>query len=1016
MSLQYLSFAVHQMVEEQVKKTPNKIAIKFLGRQLTYRELNAQANQLAHHLRTLGIQSASVIGICTERSIEQIVAILAILKAGGAYLPLDLAYPVERLSYMLRDSKASMLITQKHLKQKLAHADLPTICLDSVKTATNQLSPENLACSSGIDDAAYTIYTSGSTGQPKGVLMPHQTLANLLCWQHSALRPEPANTLQFTPISFDVSFQEIFSTLSSGGTLVLIEDDTRRNPEALLDYMGEYRIERLFLPFVALQHIAEIAANQPERPIFLKEVITAGEQLKITRSIASWFEHMDQCTLYNHYGPSESHVVTAYALTGPPRDWPHLPPIGRPITNSQLYVLRPDSQRKGDALELVEPGEPGELVIGGITLAKGYINKPELTNKKFLKDPFSQNPDARIYRTGDLVRLGSEGDYEYLDRLDNQVKIRGFRIELGEVEATLSQATFVKDIAVIARENDNGGKHLVAYIVANAQNSESKQSLVKNCKLYLKERLPEYMVPSIYMIMDALPLTPSGKVNRRELPELEHSRPDLEQELTLPQTQTQEKISRVWGRLLGVQPIGIHDNFFELGGNSLQVVQLNQLLEKAFNAKLSISLLFENPTIETLSEAVEKIIKKGAELDDDESLLELEKDASLDDSITALNCAKVTLEKIENILITGSTGYFGAFLLYELLQKTSAHMYALVRANTVDEGKQRIKENLQELGLWEQRFSDRIVAVTGDLSKPKLGIETGLFEMLAEKVDMIYHCGAWVNMIYPYTTLKYANVFSTQEILGLASKTKVKPVHFISTVDVFSVDDTVCRKVNDQDSIGPVGRLVNGYARSKYVAEQLMFKASERGIPVTIYRPSNIVGPTQTGLHPKNSLVSLIVEGCIQIGFAPNIDSIMNLIPADYASQLTVHLSLQSDSVGKSFNVVNPKSISWIETINDLIQAGYSIEFISYEQWLEKLKALPEASDNVLVPLLTILENKKLVRKSLGAFQFDESSTSGFFSKNQIDMLSTKSHFLNAYFSYSRILGFLNSVSTSPSS
>jgi len=1011
MSLQPKStVVVHKAVEAQVEKTPQAVAISFLKQQITYRQLNESANQLAHYLRYSGIQSGSTVGVFAERSLDQMIAILAILKAGAAYLPLDLAYPVDRLDYMLSDSQASMLITQEHLLSKIEHKNLPTFCLDLDAELTANFPKDNLNCDVSVDDAAYVIYTSGSTGKPKGVLMPHKPLANLLQWQKTALTLPEAATLQFTPVSFDVSFQEIFSTLSSGGKLVLIQESTRLNPEALLAYLNEHRIERLFLPFVALQHIAEVAVNQPEVPTCLQEVITAGEQLKITRSISRWFEQMNSCKLHNHYGPSESHVVTAYTLRGPAKDWPHLPPIGQAVDNAQLYLINPESQRKGDTLTLVEPGEAGELAIGGITLAKGYINKPDLTDSKFIADPFSTSTGAKLYRTGDLVRLSPDGNYEYIDRLDNQVKIRGFRIELGEIEATLSQATFTQDVAVIACENEKGVKQLIAYIVGNKSQPDGYQTLIRDCKNYLKETLPSYMVPSIFVEMDVLPLTPSGKVNRRALPEPEYSRPDLDQALVLPQTSTEKKLSGVWLQLLGIEPIGICDNFFDLGGTSLQVVQLNQLIEKTFEIKLPISAFFENPTIQKLSIVVEEVVSAGDKFTYEEDSKALEKDTCLDEAITVEGCATAVKTQLSNIFLTGGTGYFGAFLLHELLQKTAADIYCLVRAETLDKAKARLQGNLENSGLWNQRYDSRIIPVIGDLNETKLGIDNTVFEALAQRIDAIYHCGAWVNMIYPYSKLKHSNVFATQEILALASKTKVKPVHFISTIDVFSVDEGTYKIVDNQDYIGPVNLLCNGYARSKYVAEQLVMAASKRGIPVSIYRPSNIVGPVQAGTHPKNSLVSLIIEGCIQLGAAPKINSMMNLVPADYASQLTVYLSLNQEASGQAFNVVSPKSVSWEETILGLTQSGYSIESVAYEDWLSRLHALPESSENVLTPLLTILKDKKLVRKSLGAFYFDTESAHRFFLDNQLSIQAMNHQFLNAYFSYSRIFQCLNSV------
>lgn len=1007
MSLKCQNVVVHRLVESQVKKTPDAIAVRFYNQSLTYHKLNAKANQLANYLVEKGIGKGSVVGIYAERSLEQIIALLAILKTGAAYLPLDLAYPVDRLNYMLNDSDASMLVTQNHLLSKLQLSHIPSICLDNNENSLREFSSNNLDSSDDASAGAYVIYTSGSTGKPKGVLMPHRPLVNLLSWQQSDLAYSNATTLQFTPVSFDVSFQEIFSTLSSGGELILITESVRRDPEALLAYISEYRIERLFLPFVALQHVAEAAVDQPNLCLSLKEVITAGEQLKITRSISNWFQSMSDCLLYNHYGPSESHVVTSYALSGSAKDWPHLPPIGSAISNTHIYLLNPQSQRENDVLELVQPGEVGELAIGGVSLANGYINKPDLTERKFILDPFSSAPNARLYRTGDLVRLNTDGVYEYIARIDNQVKIRGFRIELGEIEATLSQADCVKDVAVIARESAAGTRNLVAYLVANQTSAKNEQELIKSCKAYLKINLPSYMVPSIFVVMDSLPLTPSGKVDRRALPEPQQNRSDFNESFALPQTETEKKMSDVWFQLLDIKPIGSHDDFFELGGNSLQVVQLSQLIEKTFRVKLPISTFFKNSTLKALSKTLESIIETQKDTDVKESNIVVEEqDIKLDESITVSGLPTEIRNTPNSIFLTGTTGYFGTFLLSELLVKTSASVYCLVRAESLEQGKTRIQSNLVDFGLWQPQYANRIIPIPGDLGKSNLGLSEDIFTMLAQRIDTVYHCGAWVNMVYPYSVLKHTNVFSTREILRLASQAKIKPVHFISTIDVYSVEETSFRSIEDKDSIGPVNRLSNGYARSKYVAEQLVMLGSKRGIPISIYRPSNIIGPVKTNIYPKNSLVSLMIEGCIQLGVAPEIDSIMNLVPADYASQMTVYLSLKPDSIGKSFNIVNPKSVSWQETIAEVTNSGRELEVIDYECWLERLRSLPKTSDNVLLPLLTLLKDKKLIRKSLGAFDFNADCANDFISECQLDMKSI----VDAYFTYARIFCSMSST------
>ncbi len=434
--------------------------------------------------------------------------------------------------------------------------------------------------------------------------MPYRPLVNLLSWQLQNFRFLRARTLQFTPISFDVSFQEIFSTLCSGGTLVLVSESTRRNAEALLHYLSEQSIERLFLPYIALQHLAEVAKTQITLPIYLREVITAGEQLKITHSISHWFSQLEDCTLENQYGPCESHVVTAYRLSGSPKDWPHLPPIGRPIANTQIYLLDPKLRRKDDPIKVVPMGERGELAIGGVCLARGYLNQPDLTNSKFILDPFSEEPGARLYRTGDLARYQPDGTLEFIERIDHQVKIRGFRIELGEIEVTLSQHPVVKNVVVVAHKDSSDNKRLVAYVVATNCKSGDTSELALHLRTFCQENLPDYMIPSAFMFMDALPLIPSGKVDRRALPAPNRHRPALKEDFVPPRTQVEKRLSEIWSQVLEVEPVGIHDDFFCLGGNSLQAIQLIFKVRETFRAELPIVSLFDAPTVAKFAELI----------------------------------------------------------------------------------------------------------------------------------------------------------------------------------------------------------------------------------------------------------------------------------------------------------------------------------------------------------------------------------------------------------------------------
>ncbi|WP_424102425.1 amino acid adenylation domain-containing protein [Moorena producens] len=582
------SKCLQELFEEQVERTPEVVAVVFEQQQLSYRQLNQRANQLAHYLQKLGVRPEVLVGICVERSVEMIVGLLGILKAGGAYVPLDPNYPAARLVYMLSDAGVSVLLTQESLLSSLPESTAQIVSLDTDWERIGGESEENPVSDVSPENLAYVIYTSGSTGKPKGVAIAHGSLVNLMYWQQQQGIASPeAKTLQFAPISFDVSCQEIFSTWCTGGTLVLVSEEIRRDSFALIEYLVDYQIEKLFVPFVVLQQLAAVAPHCRNLPQ-LAEIITAGEQLQITPELLELSRRLPDCRVQNQYGPSESHVVSAYSLEGSATTWPTLPPIGRPIANTQLYILDKNMQP-------LPIGVPGELHIGGVGLARGYLNRRELTQEKFVPNPFSEKGEARLYKTGDLARYRPDGTIEFLGRLDEQVKVRGFRIELGEIETVLSQHPQVTQAVVAVKGEKASEKRLVGYIVLREQELIPSQELGQ----FLKEQLPEYMVPSTFVVLDKLPLTPSGKVNRKALPvpELEWK----EGEFVPPRNQVERQLVEIWSAIFNLSSVGVRDNFFDLGGHSLLAVPLISRIREQFGKELSLGSIFQNPTIEQLA-------------------------------------------------------------------------------------------------------------------------------------------------------------------------------------------------------------------------------------------------------------------------------------------------------------------------------------------------------------------------------------------------------------------------------
>jgi len=572
----YSNRTLPEMFERQAQKTPDAIALEYRGETRTYRELDAAAEALADRLTALGVGPGVRVALCLERSITALTAVLATLKAGGAYVPVDPAYPVERLRYMLEDAQPRVLLTERKYEGLLPSGGLTLVVLDetsapAAKAPRPRLEPHHLA---------YVLYTSGSTGKPKGVAMPHRALANLIEWQTEHARA--LRTLQFAPLNFDVSFQETFSTWCSGGTLVLVDEATRRDPDALVELLDTARIQRLFLPAVALHHLAQAALRTAQLVPGLEEVITAGDQLRITEPIRRWFQagHM---RLHNHYGPTESHVVTAHVLEGAPQDWPGLPPIGKPIANAAVHLL--DANQRP-----VPVGVPGELYLAGACLADGYLSQPELTAERFVELPLS--PPVRAYRTGDLGRLSPDGTIEFLGRADDQVKVRGFRVEPGEIERALCAHPDVHDAVVIVDGDDSREKRLIAYVVPGSAPIEALPA-------FLARELPEYMIPALFVPLAALPRTPSGKVARRGLPA--PAQPEQVEAPAEPRTPTEAAVARAFEQVLGRGRIGLDQDFFTLGGHSLLAMQVVARIRGELDSDLRVSDLFENSSIAALS-------------------------------------------------------------------------------------------------------------------------------------------------------------------------------------------------------------------------------------------------------------------------------------------------------------------------------------------------------------------------------------------------------------------------------
>jgi amino acid adenylation domain-containing protein len=594
---------IHRLVEEQVEKTPDGIAVLFAKEALTYRELNERANQLAHHLRALGVSPGVWTGICLKRSADMIVGVLAILKAGGAYVPLDPAYPKDRLAFMLEDTRAPVLLTQQDLLERLPATEARVLCLDTLGSTLAGQSKHNPDGGVDSNGLAYVIYTSGSTGKPKGVVLRHYPVVNLIDWVNGTFAVGPGDHLLFvTSLNFDLSVYDIFGILAAGGTVRVASAEELKEADRLVHILCEEPITFWdSAPPMLQQLVPFFSSLPPQRQSRLRLVFLSGDWIPVPMpdQVRKTFPEARVISLG---GATEAAIWSNfYPIGAVDPSWPSIP-YGKPIRNARYHVLDAN-------LEPVPVGVPAELHIGGLCLAEGYLNRPELTAEKFIADRFSTEPGARLYKTGDLARYFPDGNLEFLGRIDSQVKIRGFRIELGEIEAVLGQHPAVSNNVVLARKDDSGGRYLVAYVVLHPGQKPDPSDF----RSFLQRQLPEYMVPPHFVILKGFPLNPNGKIDRKALPAPDSTPAAAARTMVAPRYDVERDLVAVWESVLKVTPIGVTDNFFELGGHSLQAAILMARIKSQLGANLPLGILLQAPTVEKMAAIIQHDLEAGSE-------------------------------------------------------------------------------------------------------------------------------------------------------------------------------------------------------------------------------------------------------------------------------------------------------------------------------------------------------------------------------------------------------------------
>ncbi|MEQ0561814.1 amino acid adenylation domain-containing protein [Amycolatopsis sp. NEAU-NG30] len=872
---------VTAMFAGQAARRPQATALVCGDTSLTYAELDRRSNRLAHRLRGRGAGPGTVVGVCLPRSVDLVTALLAVLKTGAAYLPIDPEYPEERRRLLLTESEARLVVTPE-LTGDPALGDEP-------ETAVGQ--PVDAR------DLAYVIYTSGSTGRPKGVEIEHRAIARLVTGLPDGILGPGEVVLHASAISFDAATFEVWGALLTGATCV-VSTERVLTARPLADVITRHRISTMWLTSSLFNHIVD---EDTGALAGVRNLLVGGEALSVghvRRAVAA----LPETRFFNGYGPTEcTTFATCHPITGPvPADATGIP-IGRPIGNTRGYVL--DGHGR-----LTPAGVPGELHVAGPGVARGYRGQPELTAAQFV-----HSSGDRLYRTGDIVRHNADGDLEYLGRVDDQVKIRGYRIEPREVEAALRTHPDVAQAAVVARESAPGQKTLVGYVTLAGGAKFAEHAL----RAHLRARLPEYLVPAAFVALPELPLTPNGKLDVRALPEPGGSTRATPAEG--PRNATEEALAAIWAEVLGLDSVGRDDSFFDVGGHSLKAAQLAVRIQAAFRTKLPLRALFERPTIAKLAE----------ELDSGQASTP---SARSFDPVAALRgivpgpLPPRSPGGVSDVLLTGATGFVGAYLVRELLARTGGRVHCLVRAADEPTAWDRLRANLDRYGLGDEVDLERVAVVPGDLAAPGLGLPAEVFGRLAAGIDLICHNGARVDALSSYEQLEGANVGGTRELIRLAVTTRLKPVQFVSTISA----------AGDRD-----GR--TGYAESKAHAEQLVTAAYEQGVPSAIYRLPRIVGDSRTGQGNTRDIMLRVLRTIIELGAAPDTELAEPWIAVDETAGLLARLGVEWPSDGHRFVLTSRQPVRLAHLVELVRGTGTPLDTLPVADWLALLETrLPE--------------------------------------------------------------------------
>lgn len=912
---------VHKLFEEQVERTPEKTAIVFEDKELTYRELNEKSNQLARLLREKGVKSNSIVGIMINRSLEMIIGIMGIIKSGGSYLPIDPDFPENRIKYVLNDSNVDIVITNSSLKPKV-YTDSNVILIDEIKNS--DFSTKNLENINKPEDLIYVIYTSGSTGNPKGVMLTHRSVINFIKGVTDKIGFSSNKTIiSLTTISFDIFVLETLLPLVKGLKCVIANEDQQKQPKLLSEAIIRNKVDMLQITPSRLQLLIEYEDFFNCLKL-LSEIMVGGEAFP--QQLLDKLKKLTKARVYNMYGPTETTVwSTIKDLTVCEKV-----NIGSGIANTQLYILNAD-------LNPVPIGVPGDLYIGGEGLATGYLNNPELTDERFIPNPFIEN--ERIYKTGDIARWLNNGDIECLGRIDHQVKIMGHRIELEEIENKLLEIECVKEAVVTVRRSKKSTPYLCAYIVL----SPNREISAKELRDYLLKNLPVYMVPTSYSFINNIPQTPNGKIDRKFLSEFEVEMIN-ETCILKPANEVEDKLLKICSEVLNIGEIGVNSNLFELGADSLSIIMI-QIKTFQYNWGLTTQDFYRYQTIRELSEM---IIEKMEESND--SRIDAVDNATDDFQKTVDDTSVVNNKEspIGSVLLTGATGFLGIHILCDLLSYTDLNIYCLMRDEYKEVSEERLKGMLNYYfnGKYKELINERVFIVNGDITQERFGLQNNKYEALGQTVDIVIHAAAKVDHFGVYSDYERVNVLGTGNVIDFSLKYN-KLLYHISTMSVsgtYIVDKEKVKTIfTEKDFYIGQNYKDNVYVRSKFEAERLIFNAVKSGLKAVILRVGNLTGRYSDGLFQinmdKNAFYNRI-RSIIELRALPNeiLEHSVEFTPVDCCSSAIVKTIMCNRPVPRVLHLFNNNCISLTDFINILTSLGICIETMdsrSYADYVE---------------------------------------------------------------------------------